>query len=156
MKKLDWKFFGQIIILLGVIIILVISFIRKENLGVIISFLVLLSLIIILKENHRYTCNTPYKIKKNKKSFFERALIGLLAGIHYVHFMFSYSHEKYNTQVDSPTTVECYFGWFWMVLLILYGFISYLININFEGNWYLIPLVILLFTNLIDFFRYKK
>ncbi len=155
--KIDLRFIIQIIFLFAIFFLSIFSIIKREELSAIILFLFFFSILIIIKECRRYDCNVPYKMKKIKKNFFSRAFTGLRGGVHYVHFMFTYNHEKYNTQVDTPETLECYFGWFWGVLLILYGYFSYLISINFEGYWYLAVFGIPIFTNIIDyFFRYKK
>lgn len=157
MKRDNLKFIIQIISLFVLLFVIFSFIVKNEELLAIVFFLIFFVLVIAIKEDRRYDCNVPYKMKKIKKSFFQRALTGLAGGVHYVHFMFTYNHEKYNTQVDTPDTLECYFGWFWGVLIFMYGYFSYLVSVNFEGYWYLIVLAIPIFTNVIDyFFRYKK
>ncbi len=110
----------------------------------------------MVKEYHKYDCNVPYRKKKIKKKILSRIFTGLLVGVHYVHFMFSYNHKKYNTQVDTPKSLECYVGNIWILFLFFYGFISYKIYLFFGGFWYLFIPGILAVTNLIDFIRFKK
>lgn len=157
MKRDKLKFVIQIISLFVLLFVIVSFIVKGEELLAIVFFLVFLVLVILIKEDRRYDRNVPYKMKKIEKNFFSRAFTGLCGGMHYTHFMFTHDHEKYNTQVDTPETLECYFGWFWAVLLTFYGYFSYLVSVNFEGYWYLIVLAIPIFTNVIDyFFRYKK
>jgi len=156
MVKHKVRFILQIISLLAVFLFFIVSLFRGKSLAAIISFFMFFSLFIMVKEYHRYDCNVPYRKKKIKKNILSRIFTGLLAGVHYVHFMFSYNHKKYNTQVDIPKSLECYVGNIWIIFLFFYGFISYKIYLFFGGYWYLIVPGILIATNLIDFIRFQK
>ncbi|OIO41383.1 hypothetical protein COT60_03195 [Candidatus Pacearchaeota archaeon CG09_land_8_20_14_0_10_30_9] len=56
----------------------------------------------------KYKKNTPYNPAKKKNNLINRFFLGILGGIHYSHFIGTYSHKKYNTQVFTPETFECY------------------------------------------------
>ena len=106
-------------------------------------------------ERWKYKENNPYKRRKIKKSVFKRILTGLFAGVHYVHAIFTYNHRKYNTQVFYPETLECYIGMVWVIILLLYGYMAYLVSL-FYGFLFLIVLFILILTNTIALFWTKK
>ena len=61
-------------------------------------------------EVKKYKKNNPYKPPKRNKRFFHRFKLGILAGIHYSHFVGTYNHKRYNTQVFTPKTLECSIG----------------------------------------------
>ncbi|MFW5846616.1 MAG: hypothetical protein ACOCUU_00510 [Nanoarchaeota archaeon] len=56
----------------------------------------------------KYKKNTPYNPAKKKDNFFKRFFLGIFGGVHYAHFVGTYSHKKYNTQVFTPETFECF------------------------------------------------
>ncbi len=66
-----------------------------------------LDILIYRYEFTRYKKNIPYNRVKKKNNFFNRFFLGILGGIHYSHFVGTYSHKKYNTQVFTPKTLEC-------------------------------------------------
>ncbi len=74
--------------------------------GIYIIFVILTS----LYETKKYNKNVPYKIVKKEEDYSSRIILGILAGIHYSHFIGTYNHKKYNTQVFTPETLECYVG----------------------------------------------
>lgn len=83
-----------------------------------------------------------------RKSLFKRIIIGLVAGVHYVHAIATYNHKKYNTQKWVPKTLECYIagslaGISTAVYLYLIIYISWL--------FVLIPLV----TNIVAYLIHK-
>ncbi len=68
----------------------------------------LIAIIFIYRyEFAKYKKNTPYNPAKKKGDYFNRFFLGILGGIHYSHFVGTYSHKKYNTQVFTPETFEC-------------------------------------------------
>ena len=68
----------------------------------------IVAIIIVLHEK-RYRENYPFKTRKNNP-LNKRITSGLMAGFHYVFFIGTYSHKKYNTQVWYPETLECVIG----------------------------------------------
>lgn len=93
----------------------------------------------------KYKKNQIHKIRKNKY-FIKRAILGLFAGIHYLFFIGTYSHKKYNTQVFYPESIECWFGnlsqllvflIYLLVSIFIFEIISYYVIIIFA-----IPLII--------------
>ena len=128
----------------------------KKDSFTIVMFVVCFVLLIGIKESFQYNKNIPYQKTKGKKNFIKRIFIGLLAGLHYSHMIFTYNHKKYNTQVFYPETIECYFGLSWAVFLCLYGLVAYLVSSNFEGYWYFLVLIFPVITNIIGFFIQKK
>ena len=58
-------------------------------------------------EFKKYSKNIPYNPSKKKKSISSRVYLGILGGFHYAHFIGTYNHQKYNTQVFTPETLEC-------------------------------------------------
>ena len=67
----------------------------------------ILVVLIYRYEFGKYKKNTPYNPAKKKRDYFNRFFLGILGGIHYSHFVGTYSHKKYNTQVFTPETFEC-------------------------------------------------
>ena len=67
-----------------------------------------LIILIYRYEFAKYNKNIPYNPAKKKKNIIQRFILGILGGIHYSHFVGTYSHKKYNTQVFTPTTFECF------------------------------------------------
>ncbi|GAJ22526.1 unnamed protein product [marine sediment metagenome] len=59
-------------------------------------------------DSRKYKKNIPYiQIKKKRKNA-NKFFVGLLAGLHYLFFIGTYNHKKYNTQVEHPETLECH------------------------------------------------
>ena len=116
----------------------------------IIYLLFFINYIIILLHERKYKKNFPYKPYKSREGICKRILIGLLAGLHYLFFIGSYNHKRYNTQTRYPETIECIFGNVsQIIILILYGLIG--INIfKIIGYYSLIFLVIPIITNIIS------
>jgi len=73
------------------------------------SYFILTGLIGFYSER-KYKKNLPYSPSKKKENIIKRIYLGILAGIHYILFIGTYNHKKYNTQVFYPTTLECYLG----------------------------------------------
>ncbi len=63
---------------------------------------------IYLKEK-KYKKNRIHKIRR-RESFLKSVFVGLLAGFHYLFFIGTYNHKKYNTQVFYPESLECWMG----------------------------------------------
>ena len=108
--------------------------------------------VFISKDSKKYKKNNPYAPIKNKNLFY-RILLGLMAGIHYFHFVGTYNHKKYNTQVFTPETLECYLGVFfatilWVVYLALVWYLKDAVGM-FSLSILLIPII----TNIISFIR---
>ncbi len=107
-------------------------------------------------EFRKYKKNTPYNPAKKKNNFFSRFFLGILGGIHYSHFVGTYSHKKYNTQVFTPETFEC----------IVAGSVAALFLIGYPIiAWYLFKssgiigfsiLLIPIVLNLISIYKDKK
>lgn len=142
------------IIVLIVFILLIILFwdfviSNSHTLSIIYLFFFINYMIVFLHER-KYTKNFPYKPYKSKKEVWKRILIGLLAGLHYLFFIGSYSHKRYNTQTWYPETIECIFGNVsQMIILILYIVIG--INLfKIIGYYFLILMVIPIITNIIS------
>ena len=68
----------------------------------------ILVILIYRYEFAKYNKNIPYNPAKKKKNILQRFFLGILGGIHYSHFVGTYSHKKYNNQVFTPTTFECF------------------------------------------------
>ena len=118
-------------------------------------FMLLLLFITYIHER-KYKKNNPYAKKKVNKTFYFRFLGSLLAGIHYFFVIGAYNHKKYNTQVYTPETLECYIaGSFAGILLLGYALLSYLIKIKY-GNLFLLILLIPILTNIISILWKKK
>lgn len=116
-----------LVIFLILLIILFGNFILENKKIIIISFLFFFInyIIIMLHENKYGKNNFPYKPYKSKKKIGGRIFLGLLAGIHYLFFIGSYNHKKYNTQVHYPETFECFFGNIsQLIMLVAYIFIA--------------------------------
>ncbi len=123
--------------------------------SVIIFLLFFVNFGITALHERKYKENFPYKPYKSKKNIGERILIGLLAGLHYLFYIGSYDHKKYNTQVNYPETVECVFGNIsQMIILLVYILIA--INL-FElcGYYSLFFMIIPIITNIISIVRNK-
>jgi len=125
-----------------------------EDLAYILAFIVFSAFlyVFISKDSKKYKKNSPHPFVKNKK-FFQRVLLGLMAGIHYFHFVGTYSHKKYNTQVFTPETLECHIGVYfatilWIVYLVLVWHFKSLI-----GFYSLFILLIPIITNIISFIK---
>lgn len=117
--------FILLVLLIGAVI-LFFNLILENLLALGIAFLFfIINYLIIFIHEIRYKKNFPYKPYKSKKKIGKRILIGLLAGVHYIFFIWSYNHKKYNTQVNYPETIECVFGNIsQVIILIIYLFIS--------------------------------
>lgn len=104
----------------------------------------------------KYNQNIPYKPNKKKRKLFLRIYLGFTAGIHYVNFIGTYNHKKYNTQVYSPKTLECYLANLSAFLfLIAYIIVSWQLYSNF-GSIALSFLAIPIILNSISIFAYKN
>ena len=115
-------------------------------------------LIILIQryELKKYKKNIPYTSTKKKDDIFKRFTLAILAGIHYSHFIGTYSHKKYNTQVFTPKSFECYVaGTLSAVITIGYPIIAWYLS-QFVGiigfSIMLIPIVL----NIISIFKNKK
>lgn len=107
-------------------------------------------------EIKKYKKNTPYIQSKKKKSLLSRIKLGILAGIHYSHFIGTYNHKKYNTQVFTPETLECDIGGsLAAILIIIYPILAYYLQ-SIYGDIYLFILTIPIITNLISIYISKK
>jgi len=105
---------------------------------------------IIGLHERKYKKNFPYTPYKSKKNVTSRIGLGLLAGLHYFFFIGTYNHKKYNTQVDTPKTLECYFGNVsQLIISIMYFYLSYIFYLKI-GLYYLIFLSIPIITNIIS------
>ncbi len=120
---------------------------------VIVSLLFFINYGIVVLHEDKYKKNFPYKPYKSKKNIGERILIGLLAGLHFLFYIGSYDHKKYNTQVFYPETIECVFGNI-SQFLIWAAFIFIEINL-FEsfGYYSLFFMIIPIITNIISIIR---
>lgn len=98
----------------------------------------------------KYKKNTPYTPTK-KKNTFHRIILGLIAGIHYSHFIGTYNHKKYNTQVFTPETLECYIGGSFAAILYLAYFAIADYFKTFIGIYGLSVLLIPIITNIVSF-----
>ncbi len=56
----------------------------------------------------KYKKNTPYNFVKKRGNLINRFFLGIFGGIHYAHFIGTYNHKKYNTQVFTPKIFECF------------------------------------------------
>ncbi len=125
-----------------------------EDLVYILAFIVFSAFLSVFmsKDSKKYKKNIPYSFVKNKKSF-QRVLLGLMAGIHYFHFVGTYNHQKYNTQVFTPKTLECHVGvYFAIILWIAYLFLVWYLK-SLIGMFSLFILLIPLLTNIISFIK---
>ena len=115
--------------------------------------LVLVSLI-YRYEAKKYKRNNPYNSPKKKKRFFHRLKLGILAGIHYSHFVGTYNHKRYNTQVFTPKTFECYLGGSIAGLIIgVYLFLSFYLYLRigiFGSLIIFIPIISNIISIIID------
>lgn len=108
---------------------------------------------IVLFHEKRYKKNFPYKPYKSKNNIAKRILIGLLAGFHYIFYIGTYNHKRYNTQVFYPETTECFLGNVsQLIILIVYIFIAIKLFEFFE-YYSLIFLIIPIIINLISLKR---
>jgi CDP-diglyceride synthetase len=111
---------------------------------------------IIRIEFKKYSKNIPYKESKKEKNISKRILKGILAGIHYSHFIGTYDHKRYNTQVFTPKTLECYIGGSLAALvLFVYPILAFNLSNNFSPIW-LVLLVIPVASNIISIILDKK
>ena len=108
---------------------------------------------IYLYESKKYKKNIPYTSPKKKNNLFYRLSLGLLAGVHYSHFVGTYNHKKYNTQVFFPTTLECNIGGSLagIILFILYPFLSLYLS-QLVGLFGFLILLVPIVLNLISIF----
>ncbi len=112
--------------------------------------------IIIILDQRKYKKNFPYTPYKSKKRILLRIGLGLLAGIHFIFFIGTYNHKKYNTQVNTPETLECYFGNVsQLIILIVYIFISYVLFQRI-GYYYIAFLILPYITNIISLIYNKE
>jgi hypothetical protein len=119
------------------------------------AFFILNYLIIILHEK-KYKKNFPYVPYKSKKNIVHRIGLGLLAGFHYIFFIGTYNHKKYNTQVYTPKTLECYFGNLsQFIIIIAYFYISYILYLTI-GVFHIAFLVSPIITNILSLIYSKK
>ena len=124
-------------------------------LGIAFAFFIANYLFIFIHER-KYKKNFPYKPYKSKKKIGKRILIGLLAGIHYLFFIWTYNHKKYNTQVDYPETLECYFGNVsQLIILLIYLFVSAKL-FQVIGYYSLFFMAIPIVTNIINIIKNIK
>jgi hypothetical protein len=157
MKKIGW--FGDLVGF-GVIILLIIlfnDFISHNQLAFLIAFgFIFINYLIIIHHERGYgRKNYSYKPYKSKKKVGERVLVGLLAGLHYLFFIGSYNHKKYNTQVWYPETLECVFGNISQAIII---FIYMAIAINlfkFWGYYSIFFMIIPLITTIVSIQKKK-
>jgi len=120
------------------------------DLALFIFLIVLLGLIFF--SERKYTKNTPYKPFKKRK-IFHRILLGLIAGFHYSHFIGTYDHKRYNTQVFTPETLECYLGVFFaLVFIMVYVLIAWYLKILIGISGLLIFLIPII-TNIISIIK---
>jgi len=115
------------------------------------------SIILIYRyEFARYNKNIPYNLAKKKKNILQRFFLAILGGIHYSHFIGTYSHKKYNTQVFTPTTFECFVAGSLAVLIILgYPILAWYLSQSFGTIGFLIMLIPIV-LNLISIFKDKE
>jgi hypothetical protein len=105
---------------------------------------------IIRIEFKKYNKNIPYKESKKEKNISKRILKGISAGMHYSHFIGTYDHKKYNTQVFTPKTLECYIGGSLATLILfVYPILAFNLSNNFGPIW-LVLLVIPVASNIIS------
>ena len=124
-------------------------FIIKNFIPTLISFSIIVAVLIIISiHEYKYEKNSPYRPHRYKRGLGSRIWIGLIAGVHYLFFIGSYDHKKYNTQVWYPETFECVFGNISeLVAMIGYIFISIKLFQIF-GYYSIIFMVIPLVTNI--------
>jgi len=104
----EFIFFGVFVMVLIVFFNFILN--NLKILGVALLFFLINFLIIFFHEKKYGKKNFPYKSYKSKNKTSKRIFLGLLAGVHYLFFIGSYNHKKYNTQVWYPETIECIFG----------------------------------------------
>ena len=146
--------------LLGFLFIILLFFLKIDikNLLVYIGIPFLFFLInffLIHLTEQEFTENYPFKNKK-KRSSLEKFNLGMIAGFHYLFFIGTYSHKKYNTQVFYPETTECYWGNVsQLLILVLYIALAiwfYLL----VGAYYILFLIIPIVTNIISLLTPKR
>ncbi len=143
------------VILVIILIILFGNFMVENKKIIIVAFIFFcINYIIIMRHENKYgKKNFPYKPYKSKKKIKERIWLGLIAGFHYLFFIGSYNHKKYNTQTWYPETIECVFGNIsQLIILIAYIFIAVMlskINLYSSLAFMLIPII----TNIISLKR---
>ncbi len=115
-----------------------------------------LVLFIVFYDCRKYKKNTPYTPLKQKRNFFYRIWIGIRVGFHYLHFIGTYNHKKYNTQVFTPKTLECYVGVSFAAIFWGIYFFSTFYLMSLFGNYSLLILLIPTITNIISIFYGKK
>lgn len=127
----------------------------KYVFGITLAFFIINYLIISLHEK-KYKKNFPYKPYKSKKNVVPRIGLGLLAGFHYIFFIGTYNHKKYNTQVYTPKTLECYFGNIsQFIIMIAYFYISYKLYLII-GIFHIAFLVSPIITNILSLIDSKN
>ncbi len=137
------------------VFIIFIEFITDNSraFGIAFLFFFVNYLVIALHERKYGKKNFPYKPYKSKEKTAKRILIGMLAGLHYLFFIGSYNHKKYNTQVGYPETLECVFGNIsQMVILFAYLFIS-IITFKLVGYYALLFMVIPIITTTLSIIK---
>ena len=141
-----------LVLLVSILLIIIFWNFIKSNLEIlpIIFLFFFINYIIIFLHERKYKKNFPYKPYTSKKGIGKRILIGLWAGLHYLFFIGSYNHKKYNTQAWYPETIECIFGNVsQIVILVLYLAVG--VNIfKVVGYYSLIFMAIPVLTNIIS------
>jgi hypothetical protein len=116
----------------------------------------LLIILIYRYEVKKYKTNTPYTPSKKKRKTLQRIYLGILAGIHYSHFIGTYNHKKYNTQVFTPKTLECNIGGtLSAIFLAIYPIIAWS-SYKIIGAISLLIMLIPIILNLISIYLDKK
>lgn len=145
------KFMFKSVIILDIIYIIyfLISFFTKKITlfwGLFWLFLLLISTL-TLTDAIKYKSNIPYK-KTNKKGILKRFFMGIIAGLHYSHFIGTYNHKTYNTQVFYPETLECYVGVsFAFLMIVAYIILTFLLKTKI-GDYAIFLLAIPIITNI--------
>lgn len=139
---------------LGVVFVMGLIFIMNSfsnYFGIGIAFLFFLTnYLIIYIHERKYKKNFPYPKYKSKNKIIRRILLGFVAGFHYLFFIGTYNHKKYNTQVYYPETLECYTGNISeMIILFFYLYVSATL-FNIAGYYSLIFMAIPLITNILS------
>mgnify|MGYP001601631642 CR=1 FL=1 len=153
--KINWKedlrdIVGGIIIFPLLIILFGEFMIEKPLFFISVFMLFVFNHGIISFHERKYEHNFPYKQYKSKKNILERALLGLLAGLHYTFFIGTYNHKKYNTQVFYPETLECVFGNISQGAILI-GYLFLFAKLFGIMGWYSLFLTIIpIITNLIS------
>jgi len=129
-------------------------FITNSTFSILIFALFFINYVIILLHERKYNKNFPYKPYKSKKGVIERSFIGLWAGVHYLFFIGTYDHKRYNTQTDYPETLECVFGNISQAIL-LFVYIFFSIKLFESFDYYsLFFMIIPIITNIISLKKY--